>query len=112
MFNWLIATLQPCNFAVLIQSIWMQGEDAALFPLQRRLLVNGFRLRFGNEFLKIRIVAQRVRPERGKRAAELPGKANALHQILKSPIRTDGFELRRNVQINEMERVLRVRFFQ
>jgi hypothetical protein len=79
-------------------------------PLLR--IGTGFRLRFGNEFLKIWIVAQRVRPERGKRAAELPGKANALHQILKSPIRTDGFELRRNVQINEMERVLRVRFFQ
>src|SRR4030095_476525 len=58
------------------------------------------------------MVAERVRPERGKRAAELPGKANALHQILKSPIRTDGFELWRNVQINEMERVLRVCFFQ
>jgi hypothetical protein len=75
-------------------------------------VIDSFRLRFGSESLKIWIVAQRVRPERGKRAAELPGKANALHQILKSPIRTDGFELRRNVQINKMERVLRIRFFQ
>src|SRR5439155_6455786 len=51
-------------------------------------------------------------PEGGERSAELLGKANALHQILKSPIRTDGFELWRNVQINEMERVLGVSVFQ
>src|SRR5437867_3538720 len=51
-------------------------------------------------------------PEGGERSAELPGKTNALHQILKSRIRTDGFELWRNVQINKMERVLPVCLFQ
>ena len=85
-----VSAVEPNGRTIFVADAHL-GEKVA--RAHSSLLVNGCRLRFGNEFLKIWIVAQRVRPERGKRAAELPGKANALHQILKSPIRTDGFEL-------------------
>jgi len=71
-------------------------------------IITGGRL---GELLEARIVAK-CSSEGGERVAELPGKAKALHQILKSPIPTDGTELRRNAQINEMERMLLVCFFQ
>jgi hypothetical protein len=49
------------------------------FPLPLSLATRlGSRLLFLAELLEMRIVAQRP-PERGKRAAELPGKPNALH---------------------------------